>query len=170
MWYSYGCALVMWIADWEGDSGDGEEVREPQGGEVGVVYMNIGGGSMPPMSFWRGAHGGMWLWRLSRNVGSRRGWGLRPSCIRTIYCSVPYAEGGRVACHMRRDLALNYCMLVVCENWFVCVEQVGARIVRVNSNCGARVDEMLQWLKRVWESVGSDRWVLLGNLNSHHVC
>ena len=70
--------------------------------------------------------------------------------------------GGKVACHVRRDF-VDCCMLVGCENRFVCVEIGGVRIGGVYSKYGARVHEMLRWLDRVQALVGNGRWLLIGD-------
>ena len=64
--------------------------------------------------------------------------------------------GGKVACHVRKDI-VDCCVLVGCENRFVCVEIGGVRIRGVYSKCGARVHEMLHWLDRVQALVGNGR-------------
>ena len=75
--------------------------------------------------------------------------------------------GEKVACHVRRDL-VNCCVLVGCENRFVCVEIGGVRIGEVYSKCGARVYEMLHYLSRVQELVEVGRWILIRDWNAHH--
>ena len=67
-----------------------------------------------------------------------------------------------MACHVRRDL-VDCCMLVGCENRFVCVEIRGVRIGGVYCKCGARVLEMLCWLDQVQGLVGNGQWLLIGD-------
>ena len=59
---------------------------------------------------------------------------LHPNYVR-LGC---VSEGGRVACHVWRDL-VNFCLLVGCENRFVCVEiggvHIGGCIVSVGRGC-----------------------------------
>ena len=153
---------MMWTSDWENDSGeDGVDGGEPDGG-IRVIYMNLGRSTDATHEF---------LERCARShvvvalVGecwvekkSVMGTQSHPDYIRLDSVS----GGGKVACHVWRDL-VDFCMLVGCDNRFVCVEIGGVRIGCVYSKCGAWVHEMLYWLGRVQELIGNGRWILIGD-------
>ena len=64
---------------------------------------------------------------------------------------------------------MDFCRLVECANRFVCVELEGVRVGGVYSKSGARVHEMMQWLGGIQASIGTGRWVLIGDWNAHHM-
>ena len=136
-------------------------------GVVRVVYMNVGRSTHATHEFLEGCVRGRvgvafvgecWVDKKS-GVGTQS----HPNYVRLGLLS----GGGKVACHVRRDLA-DFCMLVGCENRFVCVEIGGVRIGGAYSKCGARVNEMLSWLGRVQDVVGGRGWVLIWDWNAHH--
>ena len=51
----------------------------------------------------------------------------------------------------------------------MCVELEGVKVGGVYSKCRARVHEMMQWLDGIQASIGTGRWVLIGDWNVHHV-
>ena len=125
---------MMWTSDWENDSGgDGVEGGE-LGGRIRVMYMNVGRGMDATHEFLeRYARGEVamafvgecWVEKKS-GVGTQS----HPDYVRLGSVS----GGGQVACHVQKDF-VDCCILVVCENRFVCVEISGIRIGGVYSKC-----------------------------------
>ena len=158
---------MMWTSDWENDSGlDGVEGGELEE-EIIVMYMNVGWSKDATHQCLEGcARGDVVMAFVGKCwVEKKSGVGTQsyPDYVRLGSVS----GGGKVACHVRRDL-VDCCMLVGCENRFVCVKIVGVHIGGVYSKCGARVHEMLHCLGQVQALVGNGRWLLIGDWNAHH--
>ena len=128
----------MWTSDWENDSVEDEvEGGEPDRG-IRVMYMNVGRSTDATHEFLEryvrcgiavAFVGECWV-----EMTSRTRMQLHPNYVRLGSVSA----GGKVACHVRRDL-VDFCMLVGCENRFLCVEikgvRIGGCIVSVGRRC-----------------------------------
>lgn len=158
----------MLSSEWsKGIEGDGE-AREAEDREVTVVYMNVEGSVDATHEFLvRGVRESVAVAFVGEYwVGRKLGLGTQ---LDLDYVGLGSVSGGvRIACHVLRDL-VDFCELVVCDNRFVCVELGVVRIGGVYSKCGARVHKMVHWLDSLHASIGSGRWVLMGDCNAHHV-
>ena len=145
----------------DGGEGGESDVR------IAVMYMNMGRSADATHEFLEGcARCDVAVPFVGESlVQKRSGVGIQshPDYVRLGSMS----GGGKVACHVWRDL-VDCCVLVGCQNRFVCVEIGGVRIWGVYNKCGARVHEMLHWLDQVQGLVGGGRWILIGDWNAHH--
>ena len=159
---------MMWTSDWENDSGeDGLEGGESEEG-IRVIYMNVGRSTDATHEFLEGCARGdvavafvgeCWVERKS-GVGTQS---------HTDYVRLGSVSGvGKVACHKRNLDLIHCCVLVGCENRFICLEIGSVRIEGVYSKCGARVHEMIHWLGRVQALVGNGRWLMIEDCIAHH--
>ena len=158
---------MMWTLDRENDSGeDGVEEGELDG-RISVMYMNVGRGTDATHEFLeRCARGDVAVAFVGEClVEKKSGVGTESHTDYVRLGSV--SGGGKVACHVPRDI-VDCCVLVGCENGFVCVDIGGVRIGGVYSKYGARVYEMLHWLDQVQVLVGNGWWLLIGDWNAHH--
>ena len=148
--------MMMWTSDWENDSGEDGVEEGGLDGRVRVMYMNMGRSTDATHEFLeRCARGDVAVAFVGECCVEKKtevGTQSHPDYVRLGSVS----GGGKVARHVRKDI-IDCCVLVACENRFVCMEIVGVRIGGVYSKCGARVHEMLLWLSRVQAVVGNGR-------------
>ena len=145
---------MMWTSDWEYDGGeDGVEGGEPDGG-IRVMYMNVGRSTDATYEFLESCARGSIAVAFVGECWIEKTSGTGTQSHLDYVCLGSVSGGGKVACNVQRDL-VDFCMLVGCENRFVCVEIGGVCITGVYSKFGAQVNEMLHLLGRIQELVGN---------------